>query len=157
MKKVILIGESPNWNTEHHPELWLRPDRSGACHSANRLLTYTGWTLEEYLAWFDRTNLVRRAVTKWPREEAAHASVALFIKAASSGQKVIQAFFGSRKIALLKWKPLEVDGLTPLNGPAHFAVVPHPSGRNLWWNSKEHRAQALAFFTHLKSELSRTE
>ena len=34
-------------------------------------------------------------------------------------------------------------------GPAEFAVLPHPSGVNLWWNKEENRRSARAFFSDL--------
>lgn len=57
----LLLGEAPNDATADRPELWLRPDRSGINHSANRLLRFSGMQLTQFLRTFERDNILHHA------------------------------------------------------------------------------------------------
>jgi hypothetical protein len=155
MGRVILIGEAPNRATEHQPRLWLRPDSSGICHSANRLLKFTGWSQSQYLEVFARTNLITRAVDKWPAAEARAAAANLIPSVARVillGSRVATAF--RHKAEPLVWTLNSWTEWPGQSGSFWSAKVPHPSGRNLWWNSGDNRARALQFFDDLLASLT---
>lgn len=161
MRRVLLVGEAPNAATEHRPELWLRPDGTGApmTHSANRLLRYTGYTQREYLELFERTNLLDHAVaSRWPLELARCRAASLiqriaedrFTRVVLLGQKVNAAFlhFGYGAGSPCLWHFWEEPS------PFFVAFVPHPSGRCRWWNDEGNRALARQFFRRLMESRS---
>lgn len=137
---IVLVGESPNWNTVGKPHLWLLPDDTGKKHSANNLLKITGYTLDEYLRIFPvRTNVWTRPV------ERDH------IRGRASAE--IIRTMGDRLLVLGK-RPAEVFGISDqgyfewIDGVAR---CPHPSGRNRQWNDPEMVLRARRFFSGLKS------
>lgn len=149
----LLVGEQPNRATAHRPDLWLLPDDSGMRHSANRLLDYSGLSLDRYLELFERTNLVQTVVERWPAASAASNAEVMLDHASSTkvyrrrqnvlclGRKVADAF-DLKGIDPLTWRRLDHLGIA-------LCYVPHPSGRNPWWMDLEHVAAARAFFASL--------
>ena len=147
-KKILLVGEAPGKKVEQHPNLWLRPDSSGKNHSANRLLSFTGWTVKQYLEIFDRTNFYETAQNNklngntfpMPRhfDRAEQLLNRMDTKccgrAVLLGRRVTKAF--GMKPEWFKW----VGGIV---------AIPHPSGRNRWWNNKGNRREAKKFFKKL--------
>lgn len=173
--KIVLLGEAPNPATEGRPELWLRPDRSGVAHSANRLLEFTGYTARAYLELFERTNLLERcpprtrtrAGREFPLDEARRAAVPFHHRARGRrvvvlGRRVASAFRwfyadekdregwrAGTRAPVLEWISARAE---PVAGDFSAAIVPHPSGVNQWWNHETNRARARAFFAELLEE-----
>lgn len=150
MSRVLLVGEAPTTATESRPELWLLPNCKSRPEiprgqAANRLLCYTGWSRERYLATFRRTNLIPHAVgERWPAEEAAPGVEHVLEHLSGGGRalllgaRVARSVIGSGGYSVLRWMLL---------GGGHVAVCPHPSGRSLWWNDDANRARARIFFS----------
>lgn len=167
-KPILLLGESPNRATVGRPHLWLLPDSSGKPHSANRLLGYTGWSTSEYLSLVGRDNLLHHHPggsgkgANWDaagaRERVPVVLDSLFKKKQILlilGWRVAMSFnwyndvfhrVCKSKLSYLYWEYVGEKGKVMVP----TAVVPHPSGINQWWNSKENRDQALRFFSTLR-------
>lgn len=165
----LLVGEAPNAATVGVPELWLRPDRSGERHSANRLLGYTGWTAGQYMRTFDRTNLLDHCPPPFSAPVARERAVALLADARAKryrgivllGQRTANAFTQWHHLTgrypvfpadrtLLQWW-----GLGRCGEFVPAAVCPHPSGLNQWWNDERNRIVAKAFFANLLEDAQR--
>lgn len=168
----LLVGEAPNAASVDKPRLWLRPDRSGIRHSANRLLEFTGYDMRTYLRTFDRTNLIHELPPKdgrgrsFPMNWARLLAPDLLGQAARKNQCVI--LLGARLRQVFDW--IGEEGPVPKQGVKYLhwyratmkgsvmrpvvAVVPHPSGINRWWNSEDNRADARRFFQELQEDMS---
>jgi hypothetical protein len=90
-------------------------------------------TRREYLDAFDRRNVVGHAV--YNREEARLGASRLYME-----------FFGTgRTVVLLGAETVVAFGLPRLllhpqeNGGVSWRQIPHPSGRNLWFNDEQNR------------------
>lgn len=68
-----------------------------------------------------------------------------------AGQRVAKAFRVRPEIEYLEWSSLYLGSLISLPAAAfqfQFAVIPHPSGVNRWWNSEENTERARIFLSH---------
>lgn len=150
-RPVLLVGEAPNPATVGRPALWLRPDSSGKRHSANLLLGYTGWTWDEYMRIFERTNL--SPIPAMPKATCKARAKELLELAARQRQVVLVLGRRAAPFFSLGGQPyfsqVHFPGLER-SEPVPCFLVPHPSGRNLWWNEQENRDYARSFFTKLK-------
>lgn len=129
---IILIGEAPGLLNDHGP-------LEGAV--GRRLAEYASLTMSEYLERTERHNLFDSPIEKWPREEAAlHAGVVwsslVGRRTILLGQRVADAF--GIRWRELSWAQLDDRG-------TEVALIPHPSGRNIWWNEAGNRAEARRF------------
>lgn len=150
MSGVVLVGEAPP--KRMRPALWLLPDKSGRRHSANRLLEATGWELERYLEVFTtRTNLLASS-DGWshPRARVAARSI---VELAEEPRILV---LGKRAARAFELDPPGAAALCDAppfawrrSGTVELAWMPHPSGRNRWWNQYGHREQAREFFVEL--------
>lgn len=160
MKTYLLLGEQPNNAlVERRPSLALRPDHTGVQHAANRLLHLSDLSYPQYLQLFPiRRNALPR-LGKWSTREARRnvgEVLQLLSKEGLSGIVVL----GSRAASALTWW---VDDPTPFDwaqisvggGAAPAVLVPHPSGRNRWWNDAANRRLASSFFVNLWEEACR--
>lgn len=121
----------------------------------------TGWRLydmlqeacpgvlkHQYLATFDRRNLV---VGDWS------------VRAARLGARAMYASLCGREVVVLGNGPRDAFGLKPLLlHPQLIAGItwrqlPHPSGRNLWYNDRANRALAAALLAELYNSTVRKE
>lgn len=168
--RCLLLGESPNEATEHRPELWLLPDRSGIPHSANRLLKLAGYTHSEFHRTFPvRDNLIHHLPEKAGRGRAfpralASASAGRVHASFKSAQLDAVVVLGRRLSRAFEWH----EGLAGGKDMLYFApsllrprgasdedwvtafVVPHPSGVNQFWNTHGNRELAATFFAFIK-------
>lgn len=87
-------------------------------------------TLRGYVETFDRTNLV---VGPWDREKA-RVRAAVLVHERQDATTVLLGLDVQRAFGISA-KPLEHEYL----GTAHFICVPHPSGRNPWYNDPTNR------------------
>jgi hypothetical protein len=131
MIDVVIIGEAPTDGSPYALE-----GRGGA-----RLAEYAGLSWAQYLTRTERHNLISRPVDAWPTREARDAAQAVWPSLLGRrtillGQNVARAF-GVGEVPL-RWRVVDDHG-------TEVAIVPHPSGRNLWWNDPEHRSAARRF------------
>jgi uracil-DNA glycosylase len=134
----------------------MRPLLVGQCPSASgppaplegriglRLAELAGVDLAHYLAHTDRVNV-------WPTPVAANAWPEAEVKARA--EKIVEGrFFEGRVIVLFGELVATAFGVdfdpdvltTPHHGPrrTRIYVLPHPSGRNRWWNDAANVARA---------------
>ena len=120
--------------------MWLMPDDSGVQHAANRLLSLLEMTREEYLRTFDRTNLLHKCQGRGRRGDlwdpiAARDAADTMIRTQDEPRRIILlgkrvgAAFVPNTMYFQWWKA----------GRHSVVVVPHPSGRNAWFNSPANR------------------
>lgn len=145
--RPILIGQAPGPNTDPSLPLYPHPSTS----AGGRLAQFMGLGAEDYIDAFERLNLVqeypgrRKHDDKFPLYQArlragelrplmrGRTVILMGRKVASAwGEPVAQAEF-------FEWVRCGTFGTM-------LAVVPHPSGRNHWYNSSENRQQARIFW-----------
>lgn len=152
--RTLLIGQAPGPRTD--PELPLYPIPSTS--TGGRLARLMGLRRWEYLSLFDRMNLLpyhpgrHRRDDKFPMVPARLAARVLLPLLAGRrvvlvGRGVAKAFgVGSE---FHEWGTLRVGkpcAVTRCRGTAVVAVVPHPSGRNYWYNDPSNVLVAQEFW-----------
>ena len=160
--RPILVGQAPGPRTD--PELPLFPVPSTS--SGGRLCEMMGITRGQYLGMFDRVNLLynfpgkHKRDDKFPMREARIAACAMRPLFAGRvviliGRNVAEAFGVEAEFhTWFAWPVRRPNLIQRCNGVAQAAVVPHPSGRNHWYNRPEHRALARAFWQNLLAHQS---
>lgn len=144
--RVLMIGQAPG--------------KAGALpgtelvggYTGERLRRAFGGTLWQYVRRFERRNLLREFPgagpfgDRFPRTEAAEAarSIAPLLR----GRKVLFVGIAVAQAFRLRGSPMTWH-TDPTLG-CEWAVLPHPSGRNPWWNSHENREQAARFLGALR-------
>jgi uracil-DNA glycosylase len=131
MLKPLMIGEAPSKN-EHVPQ-----PLSGRV--GKRMAECCGLTLEEFLDFFERTNLLKeRQDTKEKGFEFD--SVAAALEAEKLWHDGV-TFHNDRVVLLLGHRVATAFGAANvylieqhLGTRAKVYVLPHPSGVNRWWN-----------------------
>lgn len=139
--RIALVGEAPGPNTNPDMPLYPAPERS----AAGRLMTMLAWTRAEYLRTFARANMLReypgasfplgraRPLAEGVAQSLAPRPLLLM------GRGVAMAFsFPHERV--LEWEDYRL-GDTYIRA----AVVPHPSGRNRWYNNP-HNVVAMRMF-----------
>jgi len=107
-----------------------------------RLAEYAGITFDEFLASTERHNLLANPIEgPWPKQQARDAAQSIWPSMLGRrtillGQNVARAF-GIGEIPL-RWRAIDDHG-------TEVAIVPHPSGLNLWWNDAPNRTAARRF------------
>ncbi len=136
MKPVILGMNAPNGGEA----LGLFPCGG----SGRRLFEASGFLLADYLSTFERINLLD--LPEWDAGSARARST--WFKGAYAGRRIVVLGAGAwvalslPKTALFEWH-LSKDETS-------WAMVPHTSGKNLWWNSEENKQRAREFFATFK-------
>jgi uracil-DNA glycosylase len=153
--RVAIIGEAPGPRTRSDLPFYPYPPAS----AAGRLLDMLGWDRRQYLLTFARMNLlaeypgpsfpVARARECVPHAvEVMHPRPMLLM-----GRGVAAAF------SLPQLPPLLTQTVTLRSGrdgplvPCRVAMVPHPSGRNLWYNDPANRVAVRDFVNKLVGDL----
>jgi hypothetical protein len=147
---LALVGEAPGPRTRADCPFYPYPPSS----AAGRLLTYLGWGRSKYLLTFARMNLLAEypgelfPVTK-ARQCVPHVVAALYPRPMLLMGKGVASAFG---VGVLP--PLTMSTVTlPCAGRgsvlAQVAIVPHTSGRNLWYNDPANRVAAREFIDSL--------
>lgn len=146
-QRPLLTGQSPGPNTRPELPLFCLPKTS----AGGRLQELTGLTRGRYLAGFQRMNLLyehpgrHKRDDKFPVREARVAANA--VKPLLEGRRVIfigrkvgDAFgYGSQVAPWHEWGYCPKWSFT-------YACVPHPSGRNHWYNNQLNRDVASEFW-----------
>ncbi len=146
--KPVIVGEAPSPSaTRPVQPLFPFPINSAGA----RLCRMSGLSQREYVATFDRLNLWPTYKKRWDVSGARWAAWNLISSRLLDGRAVVLlgrrvwlAFGGREDVEPLIW----YAGSVPAFRPACVALVPHPSGRNLWYND-EHQAGAAANFMRL--------
>lgn len=140
--KPLIIGQAPSME---HGEDEALSGRSGA-----RLASFCGMTLEQFMAMFDRENLVRT----FPGKAGKGDRFPSRNEAAGLTERFRTVVVG-RRVVVLGFSVAAAFGLTmpaltfaPHWG-AQFAFCPHPSGVNRWWNEPANLERATTFWRDL--------
>lgn len=142
MKPLLLGMNNP---ISDDPEFDLYPYPEGSAGWRLWKMLPGGVSRREYLAMFDRRNLLR--ARKWDQVKAREAACAL--RPELKGRLVV--ILGSQVRAALGLplsEPLVFRrAVTPVQ--YDWVPVPHPSGRNLWYNAPGNREQVGAMLLEL--------
>lgn len=150
--KPLLIGQAPGPNTDPDYPLFPAPRTS----AGGRLCELIGLSRGEYLSLFDRCNLL----PYFPGRTQARDDSFPMAPARLAAQ-VMRPLLRGRRVVIVGRKVADafdlpkVDWFEPIQlrcGPRHAAtgcsgladviVIPHPSGRNHWYNTELNRARA---------------
>lgn len=146
VNRPLMIGQSPGPST--HPDLPLFPRPLSS--AGGKLWGMTGLTLEQYMRAFDRVNLLYTHQGQFPttpedrfpagKARAAAEAMRPFLhqrEVLIVGRDVAVAF-GHEEEPWLKWRQCGPWGY-------RYALLPHPSGRNHWYNEPGNRSAACKF------------
>jgi hypothetical protein len=148
--KIGLVGEAPGPRTRADCPFYPYPPQS----AAGRLLAYLGWTRAQYLTTFARINLL----SEWPgpsfpvgkaRECVPHVVAALHPRPMLLMGKGVAAAFGVSVIPPLSLVKIPLAHRERGTVLAEVAIVPHTSGRNLWYNDPANRLAVREFVNSL--------
>lgn len=168
---IGLLGEAPGPRTRGDLPLYPYPPNS----AAGRLLTMLGWERRRYLLTFARANVLDEYPgpsfpgTSVRARAAAEAKLALLAPrpVLLMGKGVAASLCLRADTPVLEWREIEIPAPLPpvtWRGPgpvsseavrpprARVAIVPHPSGRNLWYNDPANRQRARDFVNELAGE-----
>lgn len=154
---IAIIGEAPGPRTRADMPFYPYPPSS----AAGRLLSYLGWERSRYLLTFARRNLL----DEWPgptfpvakaRECVPHVVAALHPRPLLLMGKGVSAAFGVTGLPPLQLAMVRVPHAELDHVDAQVAIVPHTSGRNLWYNDPSNRAAVREFIDSLTGELTCT-
>jgi len=156
---LFLVGAAPGRHANHDPERHaLYPHPSGC--AGERLYQMTGLGLLEYLR-IPRRNVIRTYAEtndgKFPALAARDGAERLRPMLAGydvvfMGRQVARAFGHDGNTIL----PLRL--LTWREGPTYrYAMMPHPSGRNRWYNEEANRRLAVRFISRAARSAVREE
>ena len=142
--KPLIVGEAPSKNQS--------PEQPIEGRIGLRLAVCAGMTLPEFLTFFERVNLLHVR-----QDTAAHGFQFDEQAAALEAEKFRATFTSERIIILLGQRVAKAFGITPTDcyfvqhsiGAADVRVLPHPSGINRWWNSKENLDHATLFMQNI--------
>jgi uracil-DNA glycosylase len=145
--KLALLGEAPGPNTRADLPFYPYPERS----AAGRLLSILGWTRSEYLRTFARANVLD--AYPGPTFPVVQGRIAAHAKARElaprpillMGKGVSASFMLPADTPILTWveKRLILTAPTPID--VRVAIVPHTSGRNLFYNDPANRDAVKRF------------
>lgn len=153
---IIFIGEAPGPSNDPESASPLYPFPSNS--AGGRLRRLTGLSRHDYVRHVKRMNLVPYYPKQWPTSDARANAIQLVRGGMLSGARVVlvgarvrDAFFSkvNPKPNWLEWRP-HVRGLHRGDKEwPRFVCVPHPSGRNLWYNDPDNRERVRDFFREL--------
>lgn len=159
--RPLLIGQAPGPNTLEDYPLYPYPRTS----AGGRLAHFLELSRGEYLQAFDRCNLL----PYFPGQTGDKSKEdRLPIPAARLAARVLRPLLRGREVIMvgrqvsdafqlgpvpfLEWTELQVDprcAATDCSGRARVAIIPHPSGRNHWYNSELNRLSMRRFLEPL--------
>ncbi len=146
--KPLLIGQAPGPNTEPDLPLYPMPKTS----AGGKLLQLTGLTMSVYLAAFDRMNLLYDFPGRsGPRDDRFPR------RSARVAARAVIQLLEQRKVIFVGRNVADAFGYTTAVAPFHdwgycpkfsfsYVCVPHPSGRNHWYNQKMNRDESAEFW-----------
>ena len=160
--KPLLIGQAPGPNTLPDYPLFPAPKTS----AGGRLQTMTGLSRGGYLKAFERVNIFYEYQGKSKKEDRFPVREARLIASSMRpllagrtvvlvGRNVASAF--GHEEEFLEWKKVFCRRRSPAAPEqpfvANMACLPHPSGRNPWYNAEENREAARTFLKELTDRL----
>lgn len=147
MQRVVLLGLDNPRTDDPHFALFPRPAGS-AGHRLLLLIQEVSPNFSEtdYLRLFDRRNLGRHPVPKHPE---GRARLWLNLEREFSGRRVVALGSAVRDASGLNGTTPIGEFLRTPRGLVELAWLPHPSGMNRWYNSRENRAAAGKFLSSL--------
>lgn len=152
--KPLIIGEAPSKNEDVPQPIAGRVGR--------RLAECAGLTMEEFLAHFDRVNLLKDR-----QDTDDHGFTFDHARASLEAYKLREKFTRDQIVLLLGWRvarafsvPKRWHGRNGLAvsleyfvqyniGDTEARIVPHPSGVNRWWNDPANYKQACEFMQNI--------
>lgn len=141
--KNILVGMNNPLGVDPRYALYPSPERSAGHRLWRMLHEVSGATRVDYRDGFDRRNLV---VGEWNAHEARLAAARIGnelcrdLLSPRPGGKLPTVVALGREVAEAFELPREHGLIIPYErGGVIWRQVPHPSGRNLWYNEPEHR------------------
>ncbi len=143
--KPLIIGEAPSKN-----ETTPRPIEG---RIGRRLARLAGLSLPEFLAHFDRVNLLDVR-----QDTAEHGFTFDRLAAIDAAYRLQQTFAHNQIILLLGHRVADAFGIvkriyfieqrfTVMRG--EIRILPHPSGINRWWNDPRHMLEAETFMRRI--------
>ena len=166
MNKPLLIGQAPGPNTD--PDLPLYPLPSTS--AGGRLCAMMGLSRVQYFTLLDRMNLLaffpgrHKRDDKFPVRDAR--IIAQSVRQLLKGRTVVMVgrcvaeAFDLPKQPFFEWCEIQVGRRLPMssrNVMVRTVIVPHPSGRNHWYNNPENRRRVSLFWEEFrKNELGVT-
>jgi hypothetical protein len=153
--KLALVGEAPGPRTRADCPFYPYPRTS----AAGRLLALLGWSRSKYLLTFARMNLL----SEWPgdsfpiaraRECVPHIVAALHPRPMLLMGKGVAAAFGVSALPPCVLVERRVPHIELGEVLAKVAVIPHTSGRNLWYNDPGNRNRVRDFIELLVESTS---
>lgn len=139
--RPLLLGMNNPLSDDPEFDLYPYPEGS-AGHRLWKLLG-EGISRSRYLAAFDRRNILR--AREWNAADARAAAATLLPDLVGRTVVVLgtqaRSALGLPKVAPLIEQSASVPGKSCM-GRMTWVALPHPSGRNLWYNSPENRARA---------------
>lgn len=166
-RRLLLIGQALNRPSGERMmrlpvELRLPYARRLALTGAvgRRLATLGGLTVLQYLRRTERRNLLDRwPGYQFPAREAREAALRMQPeldgrRVIFMGKQVAQAFWCGR-YELLQWWPGRRVTAGGEERTWEFAIVPHPSRLNRWWNEPRHGRKAADFLREAFEEAGR--
>src|SRR3990172_5633772 len=142
--RVILIGQAPSRDGDPERPLLGNPGHEGLLYRLSGAATR-----DQFEAIFEARNLL----AAWPGSSKSKGDRFPIKDARAAAERMLPELAGRRVVLLgvgvakaFGFKPdtprltwIERDGVT-------FALSPHPSLVNLWWNDNRNRAEAARFF-----------
>lgn len=159
MSKLIIVGESPGKTA-----IPLGQEQMSLTEGAGRnLAEIAGWEWRDYLHWTIRRNLFYLPTPPeiWAPQVARFSAMILLrewtgkgIPMIVLGSKVKEAFEAGTRETIPTYEFKTIGAVYETFGgeidvSIRVAHVPHPSGRNRYWNTAHNRDQARLFLHHL--------
>lgn len=144
---VLFIGQAPAGRDDPASPL------SGA--TGRKLAALMGMSIEEFLATFDRANLLRKYPGKllnskgdaFPIQKATINAFKLMRNNPPDNYRAI-ILLGKNVAKAFNWQNPEFLEWDRTRRPFRV-VIPHPSGINHWWNDKRNQRAAKEFLTEM--------
>lgn len=139
-ERVVLLG----MNSKTGEALGLFPTNG----AGRRLFNATGMKLKDYMDVFERINLLEAPEWSMPTARQAAAK----IKDRLKGRRII--VLGSQAWTALGLPKKDILDPHHASDGTRWIMLPHPSGKNVWYNDETNRAKVKKFFErfHPKGE-----
>lgn len=148
---LALVGEAPGPRTRCDLPFYPYPPTS----AAGRLRAILGWSRSEYLLTFARRNLIQ----DYPGPHFPIATARLCVPGLVASLHPRPMLLMGRGVAtafgVAELPPLTLATRVVAGWTCTLAVVPHTSGRNLWYNDPRNREAVRDFICNLAGDLRR--